>query len=203
MKNSISQYIETLPNGTWHKPPTERFKQFVEDNSQTSRMIKLLLAYIRKKSGSKDDLNVFRILSKLGNTFPRYMLFLDNILMKGRISREDKERIILRTAWRLGCTYEWGHHVKFAKELGISKAQILSIAEETSPTWDKHLETLMLATDELILQQSISDATWQRLCQQYNSDQCVEFCMLVGHYFMVAVTINATWIQLETEYIKS
>lgn len=73
-----------------------------------------------------EDLNVFTVLARLGGIFLPYLLFLSQILMKGRIS----------------------------------------------------------------------------LREQLSEDQAVEFCMLVGHYVMVAGTINTLGVRLEPGYLK-
>jgi hypothetical protein len=61
---------------------------------------------------------------------------------------------------------------------------------------------LLRATDELLDKRCISEETWEALGGELTPDQCVEFCMLVGHYVMVAGLINATGVQLEPGYLE-
>lgn len=190
----------TLPAGNWYRP--ERLRISVLPKSEQSFTQKALLGVTRRQAKSKTNLNVFTALARLGGIFLPYLLFLSQILMKGRISRVDKERIILRVAWRVGCVYEWGHHFHMAQELGITEAQILSIAEERHPSWDDRLRALLYATDELIEQRCLSEETWKDLREHLSEDQAVEFCMLVGHYIMVAGTINTVGVCLEPGYLK-
>ena len=188
-----------LPAGQWIIPEKSRLPELAD--AEQSLLQKLLLKITRNQAGSKDNLNVFLMLARLGAIFPRYLLFLSHILMKGRISRADKERIILHAAWRLGCVYEWGHHAHMAKELGISDAEIQSLASSHASRWDERLSAFVKGVDELIDDKRLSDQTWGRLSKHLTPDQMVEFCMLVGHYIMVAISINSTGVKLEPGYL--
>ena len=190
-----------LPVGNWMLPKESRLSQLPPERQ--SLLQKLVLRISRKQAGSAGDLNVFKALVRLGPVLPPYLAFLRQILMKGRIPRTDKERIILRVAWRLGCAYEWGHHAHMAAELGIRDAEIRSIAEADSPSWDARTRVFIPAVDELIDQRSVSVATWPQLVDRLGEDQAVEFCMVVGHYVMVAATINSTGVTIERGYLEN
>lgn len=62
------------------------------------------------------------------------------------------------------------------------------------------MRTLYHAVDDLIEKKNLSDEAWQALSHHLSKDQCVEFCMLIGHYIMVAITINTLGIQIEPEF---
>ena len=132
-----------LPPGPWHEPGATRIPP--PPKNQVGFVPKSLLAMIKRKAGVKGDLNFMSILPRLGPIFVHWALFGGQLLMKGRISRADKERIILRTVWRLGCIYEWGHHVRFARELGVTDAEISSLAEEQSGLWSARTRALVMA----------------------------------------------------------
>jgi alkylhydroperoxidase family enzyme len=89
-----------------------------------------------------------------------------------------------------------------AAELGISDAVMHSIAQEDSSDWEPRLETFIRAADELVAQRTLSDDTWAALRGELSEDQAVEFCMLVGHYVMVAGLINTLGIRIEPGYLK-
>ena len=44
---------------------------------------------------------------------------------------------------------------------------------------------------------SISDATWNELASHYDERQLIELPMLVGHYHLVAYTLNSLGVQRE------
>lgn len=188
-----------FPQGNWQVLRQPRVAPLPEQ--QQGLLQKLLLAMTRRGAKSPTNLNVFGVFARLGAIFPRYLMFLSHILMKGGISRVDKERIILRLAWRVGCVYEWAHHVHMARDLGIGDAAINALAQDSSPLWDDKTRAFVAGVDELVASQRLGEATWQALSRHYTQDQLVEFCMLVGHYIMVAVTINSVGIQVEPKYL--
>lgn len=147
---------------------------------------------------SKEPLNVFGVLARLDRTFPNYLFFMRNILFKGKITRIDKELIILRIAWQLQCSYEWKHHTHFAEQLSIQKNIIESITLDTSELWDERLTTLIKSVDALLTNKTLNNQQFEQLKLYLDDNQIVEFCMLVGHYIMVALTINTCGIQPES-----
>lgn len=191
----------SLPRGNWVLLEGQRVSPLSE--KEKTLLQKTLLKITRRRAGTQRNLNVFEGLARLGVIFFPYILFLSQILMRGRIARVDKELIILRVAWRMGCIYEWGHHVHMAGELGISDSVIQSIAQEHHADWDSRLATFTQATDELVTLRTLSNDTWAALRRELSEDQAVEFCMLVGHYVMVAGLINTLGICIEPGYLKN
>jgi hypothetical protein len=43
----------------------------------------------------------------------------------------------------------------------------------------------------------LSDGTWADLAATYNIEQLIELPMLVGHYHLVAMTLNSLGVQLD------
>ncbi len=54
---------------------------------------------------------------------------------------------------------------------------------------------MLRATDELYASTAWSDATWEELGMHLTERQLIELPMLIGHYLMLAMTINALRIQ--------
>ncbi len=192
--------VNALPDGNWIFPQASRLGP-IPDRSRTV-LQRILLRLTRRAAGVRENLNVFLALVRLDAIFPRYLLFLSHLLHKGRIPRADKERIILRVAWRLGCVYEWGHHSHMAQQAGVGVEEIASIAEEVDCGWSPELRLLMQVTDELLESRSLTESSWALLRERFDENQCVEYCMLVGHYVMVAGLINSTGVRLEAGYLQ-
>jgi hypothetical protein len=43
----------------------------------------------------------------------------------------------------------------------------------------------------------VSDATWSELADRYDTEQLIEIPMLVGHYHLVAMTLNILGVALD------
>lgn len=54
---------------------------------------------------------------------------------------------------------------------------------------------LLRAADELHASRDISDDVWGRLRERLDEPELIELCMLVGHYEMLAMTLNALRVQ--------
>lgn len=190
--------MKGYPEGIWVHPKEQRVSPLDEKYYTTFQ--RFLLWRIRKEAGSNVNLNVFRVFIRLGNIFFKYLLFMLWIMQKGKIAWIEKEKIILRVAWRMGCVYEWAHHVHLGLKLGLKHDEIDGIAKEGSVAWSPEMRAKMLAVDELIAKHNISDEVWKELKKYLNEDQMVEFCMLVGHYIMVALTNNTLGISVEPHF---
>ncbi len=58
-------------------------------------------------------------------------------------------------------------------------------------------QALLSATDEFILNRSISAEVWQQLSGHLDRRRVIEFCMLAGQYDGLAATISALEIPLD------
>ncbi len=57
--------------------------------------------------------------------------------------------------------------------------------------------TLLQAADEFHDDCCITDDTWAELAQRYDVQQLIEIPMLVGHYHLVAMTLNTLGVALD------
>jgi alkylhydroperoxidase family enzyme len=53
------------------------------------------------------------------------------------------------------------------------------------------------AADELHDESCISERTWEVLASRYDDRQLIEVVMVVGHYHLVAFTLNSLGVQPE------
>jgi len=114
---------------------------------------------------------------------------------------KSRELLIMRTGWNIKAEYEWAHHVAYAKEAGLTDAEILRIARgPQAEGWTEEHAALLQAADELRREAFIADATWHTLAKYYQPKQLVEIIYTVGGYTMTGVAINSLGIQIEDGY---
>ena len=65
--------------------------------------------------------------------------------------------------------------------------------------WSDADALLLRATDELHADSRIGDATWAALAEQWDDQQLIELCMVVGQYHLVAMTLNSLGVEPETD----
>jgi 4-carboxymuconolactone decarboxylase len=129
---------------------------------------------------------------KLARAFLRFSGYL---LYGSTLPARIREQAILRVAHRRGCAYEWTHHVKLAREAGLSDSEIA--AARTGEADDEFGRAVFTAVDELDEKSDLSDATWAVLSKQLDERQRMDLVFTVGGYIALAMAINAFGIQIE------
>jgi AhpD family alkylhydroperoxidase len=123
-------------------------------------------------------------------------MFAGALMPGGRLPRIDSELLILRVAHTTGCQYEWHHHERLGAQAGLSADDIARVREPAdAPGWSPRQALLLRAADELLTSRTISDETWAPLAAELRDVELIELCMLVGHYDMLAMTLNALRVQ--------
>ncbi|MHB1710619.1 MAG: carboxymuconolactone decarboxylase family protein [Acidimicrobiales bacterium] len=142
------------------------------------------------------DANIFTTLVRAEGLTRRWLPF-GGKLLNGKIPARDRELLILRTGWNCGSEYEWAQHVVIGRSVGLTDEEILRIPGGAGGAWSPFDSILLQAADELHKGYCITDATWAALGDVYDTRQLIELPMLVGHYHMVAMTLNTLGVQLD------
>ena len=143
------------------------------------------------------DANIFTTLIRHEGLSRRWLPF-GGKLIAGKIPPRDRELLILRTGWNCRAEYEWAQHVVLGRAVGLRDEEIERVvAGPDAPGWEPFDAALLVAADELHSQWGIADDTWARLAERYDEKQLIEVPMLVGHYHMVAMTLNTLGVQLD------
>ena len=141
--------------------------------------------------------NIFATLVRHPGLFNRWLPFGGKLLV-GKLPARERELLILRTGWHCRSSYEWGQHVLLARQAGVTDDEVDRIPKgPAAPGWSPFDAALLRAADELHADSRMSDATWAALAERYDERQLIEVPMLVGHYHMVAMTLNTLGVQRE------
>lgn len=141
--------------------------------------------------------DIFAVLHRNPRLFWPWLLFASRLMPGGRLPAQEREMIILRTAWNCRSRYEWGQHVEIALRVGVSDAQIVEVSRGPTAFREPRLRALMQACDELAAASVIGDATWQALAGHYDERLLIEIVILIGHYVMIAGFLNSGGLTLE------
>ncbi len=141
--------------------------------------------------------NLFATLVRHPGLFRRWLPF-GGKLLAGRLPDRDRELLILRTAWHCRSHYEWTQHARIAAAAGLTAEEIERVRRNADdPAWAPFDALLLRAADELHDESCLVDATWAALAERYDERQLIELPMLVGHYHLVAFTLNSLGVQVE------
>jgi AhpD family alkylhydroperoxidase len=142
--------------------------------------------------------NIFTTLARHHGLFRRWLWFAGALMPGGKLPRAETELVILRVAHNTGCEYEWGHHERLGKRAGLSGERIAAVRSGPSAAgWSDRQQQLLEAADELHADGRIGDELWERLAAQLDEVRLIELCMLIGHYEMLAMTLNSLRVEPE------
>jgi alkylhydroperoxidase family enzyme len=143
--------------------------------------------------------NVFTTLGRHRRLFRAWLPFAGTLLLRTHLPRADVELLVLRTSCNCSAPYEWAQHVALARRAGLADSVIAAV-----PAWGEHVAAfsarqglLLTATDELHAHKVLTDGTWSELASRLDERERIELCMIVGHYEMLAMTLNSLGVEPE------
>jgi len=142
--------------------------------------------------------NIFTTLARHRGLFRRWLWFAGGLMPGGKLPREDSELVILRVAHNTGCEYEWGHQERLGKRAGLSADEIARVrAGAVADGWRERQRLLLAAANVMHADGEIGDELWAELWRQLDEVRLIELCMLIGHYEMLAMTLNTLRVEPE------
>lgn len=141
---------------------------------------------------------VFGTLGRHPRLFRPWLRFSTTLLLRGDLPSAERELAILRTAWRCGSWYEWAQHGSLARRAGLDAEDVERVTKgPDAPGWCPRHQHVLEATDELHDRRVVTDGTWRALASEFTERQLIELCLLVGHYEMLAMTLNSLGVEPE------
>jgi len=131
-------------------------------------------------------------MAEARGTNPGYVLNPD----RSRLTPHDRELVILRTGWNAQAVYEWAKHVGSvgrAREWGLEPLWIAQGKDAAG--WDENERALISAADEMYRDTMISDGTWTKLTERYDTHQMMSIAITGARYRMVSMSLNAFGVQ--------
>ena len=140
---------------------------------------------------------LFATLGRHRRLFRPWLRFASRLMPGGKLPRRDSELVILRVAHLCGSDYEWGHHERIALRYDLTSADVQRVRDGAdAPGWDARQTAILRAVDELHETRTLGDAGWDALrAAGLSETELIELPMLVGHYEMLAMTLNALRVE--------
>ncbi|AFC41991.1 hypothetical protein OCO_07700 [Mycobacterium intracellulare MOTT-02] len=124
-----------------------------------------------------------------------FLRFNVHLLTSSTLPPRIRELAILRVAHRRQSAYEWSHHVRMAKEEGVTEDQIAAV--QRGEGLDAFDQAVITGVDELDEKSELSDHTWATLGERLNDQQRMDFVFTVGCYALLAMAFNTFGVQPE------
>lgn len=132
---------------------------------------------------------LFTVMGRNRRLFRRWLLFASALMPGGRLPRRDTELVILRVATLRASAYELSQHVTIARSAGLTAEEIQRV-QDLDAGWDGRDGVLIAATDRLVRDRDLDDERWHALRAELSEVECLEFCLLVTHYDLLATVIG-------------
>jgi AhpD family alkylhydroperoxidase len=127
----------------------------------------------------------------------RAFLRFNNHLLFSSLPARLRELAVLRVAHRSDCEYEWRHHIRMGREVGLTDEDVDGVQRgEASDGLDL---AVLCAVDELRDKSVISDATWATLAEHLDERQRMDLVFTIGCYGALAMAINTFGVAPDQE----
>lgn len=178
----VKERIGHVPKAEWTDDHREVFAFWGEPNAW--------------EEGSKTNiLNVMGNHPDLGKV---YNIWGKHFLMNNTLSTRVLEIIVLRVAVKANSLYEWHNHVGYGMNAGLTLKEIAAIRDyPQGGDWSDSEDAVIGAVNELLDQSVISDATWQRLANHFDTRQLMDLVFTTGHYVMTSWALSSFGVPVE------
>lgn len=142
--------------------------------------------------------NLHRVLAYNPQTLASWLQFGEHVLRNNSLPEREREIVILRVAWNWQSDYEWGLHVRLARSIGMSEADIGAVTRGAADShWPPAEAALIAAVDDIHDHRPIGDGTWNILAAHYTPKQLIDLVMTVGEFALVAMILSSFQIAKE------
>lgn len=139
--------------------------------------------------------NVFTTLGRQRSLFRAWLWYSSKMMPGGKLPRRETELVILRIATNRECDYEYGHHARIGRKVGVTKDELANIRDAAWSGWSARERAVFAAVDQLGSTKDIDDATWTELQHHLDEPETIELLLLSGQYESLATTLMTLRVQ--------
>lgn len=155
---------------------------------------------IFKNSAGNPVLGTFAHHPQLADLFSQFNIHL---LSTNTLPVQQRQIAIMRTAWLTKAVYMWSSHLNTSMRCGLSDAMFEPIKNGPDDPWFSPFERqVMLATEEVVRNHTLSEATWNALMQEWNEQQMLDFLFTVGCYVTTAAVMRSAGVERQDDLLE-
>ena len=142
--------------------------------------------------------NIFRTVAHSPLLLRRMLYFSDGLRNRTRLDQRFRELAILTVGRLTNAEYEYVHHQRLAKSVGVRQEQLDRLASwETDPTFNEQERAVIRYATEVTQNVKVADATFDALRKFLDNEQIVELTLNTGFYNMVVRFLVPMQVDLE------
>ena len=147
---------------------------------------------------SSSSLNVVKMMANAPASFLGFQEFAGGVLFKSKFDPRKREIAVCRIGHVTKADYEWTHHVRVARRLGITDEEIRIIGSENPVTsLDEEGNLLCRVADEISLNVRLSDEALTRILERYGVREATELILCCSYFNMISRFLESTRVDLE------
>jgi alkylhydroperoxidase family enzyme len=151
------------------------------------------------------DINLHRALAHSPHGARSFLNLGKFIRYQSRLDPRLRELAILQVGYVTRSPYEYSHHIKIARDFGVSDDDIKAMIEETAGR-ETGLEPLakavLRAARDMTLEHGISDETFAALRSGLDNERVTDLVMTIAFYNGVVRLLGALKIDVEESYLR-
>jgi len=148
---------------------------------------------------SASPLNITKMMANAPASFMGFQAFAGGILGRAEFDKRKREIAVCRIGHVTKATYEWTHHVRVARGLGVTDEEIDIIGSENPVTsLDEEGNLLCRVADEISLNVRLSDDALSQILRRYGVRGATELILCCSYFNMVSRFLESTRVELET-----
>jgi alkylhydroperoxidase family enzyme len=149
------------------------------------------------------NLNLYRLLAhspraaRAVNTLARFVRDVS------RLDPRLRELAILQVAYLARSAWGYSHHVRIAREIGLSDAEIGAVAAETegrASALDPLAKAVLRAAREMTQGLAIGAATWAELREQLDNERLTDLVVVISFYTGLVRLMATLQLDVEEDY---
>lgn len=161
-------------------------------------LINWTISRIAARSIRAPRMNLFTTLGQHRLLFLAFLPYSGVLLNWGKLSKQDKELVILRVAHLRGSEYELQQHRRLARSRGLdSTLQDRIFSGPSASGLTDRQRVLLQGVDDLVASRDLTDDTYASLSAHLTKQQIIEFCALAVHYDAIAAILRALRIPMD------
>jgi len=153
-----------------------------------------------KDADKNPVLKTFIHAPKLADLFSQLNLHL---LLTNSVPVRQRQIAIMRTAWLTKATYMWSSHLRTSASFGLEPDLYgpLQVGAD-DPYFTAFEKVIIRATEELVNDRKIGEASWAALSAEWSNEQLLDFMFTVGAYVLVAGVMRSTGVEREPDLLE-
>jgi 4-carboxymuconolactone decarboxylase len=126
-----------------------------------------------------------------------------HLLSTSTLPVKQRQIAIMRLAWICKATYMWSSHLSTSMRSGLQPDMFRPIQVGADDPYFTQFERVVIrATEELVNDRKIGDASWHALMQEWNNQQMLDFLFTVGAYVTVAGVMRSAGVQRNPDLLE-